>query len=210
VFCVSLDHSVGGGRAMAHSMKDKLAKTIIHGAIALLPIAALLFILTKLFVILKKILIPIEERFQLHYAISAVLVLAILIFAILAACLLIGYLLQTKLGSKLVDGIDSRAKKALPGYEVISNILKSHTANDAAYPPALISLFADGIETLGFVMEDNGGDYLTVYIPSVPVVTVGTIHSVARTRVKFLKATNIDAANCITKWGLGLSELRIK
>ncbi len=195
---------------MAQSMKDKLTKNIIHGAIAILPIAALLFILTKLFVILKKILIPIEEQFHLHYAITAFLVLAILILVILMACFLLGYLLQTKLGSKLVDGIDSRAKKALPGYEVISNILKSHTADDAVYPPALISLFADGIETLGFVMEDNGGDYLTVYIPSVPVVTVGAVHSVVRNRVKLLNATNIDAANCITKWGLGLSELRMK
>jgi len=195
---------------MAHSMKDKLTKNIIHGAIAILPIAALLFILTKLFVILNKILKPIEEQFNLHFAVSAVLVLVIIILAILMTCFLLGYLLQTKLGSKLVDRVDSRAKKALPGYEVISNILKSQTADDAAYPPALISLFADGIETLGFVMEDNGGDYLTVYIPSVPVVTVGAVHSVARTRVKYLNATNIDAANCITKWGLGLSKLRMK
>jgi hypothetical protein len=68
----------------------------------------------------------------------------------------------------------------------------------------LSSLFTDGIETLGFVMEDNGGDYLTVYIVPVPVVTVGAIHSVAHTRVKFLNATNIGAANCITKSGIGI------
>ena len=66
----------------------------------------------------------------------------------------------------------------------------------------LSSLFTDGIETLGFVMEDNGGDYLTVYIAPVPVVTVGALHSVAHTRVKFLNATNIGAASCITKSGI--------
>jgi len=191
-------------------MKDKITKKIIHGAIAILPIAALLYILIKLFGILKKVLMPIEEQFQLSYTISTILVLVILIFAILMACFLLGHLLNTKLGSKLVDRVDHHAKNALPGYEVISNMLKGHEANNVVYPPALISLFADGVETLGFVMEDNGGDYLTVYIPSVPVVTVGAMHSVARTRVKILNATNIDAANCITKWGLGLSELRLK
>jgi uncharacterized membrane protein len=193
---------------MTLSKKDKFTKTLIHGAIAILPIGVVVFILIKLYVILKKILGPIEDYFHLHYAIAAVLVLVISVFTILFVCYLLGYLLQTKLGSKLVDGIDSRARKALPGYEIISNTLKSRSANNIAYPPALISLFSPGTETLGFIMEDDGGDYLTVFIPSVPIITVGAIHSVERSRVKLIAGSNIDAANCITKWGLGLSDLR--
>lgn len=193
---------------MATSKKDKYIKAIIHGAIALLPIGVVTFILIKIFVVLKKILIPIENYFHLHYAIAAVLVLLSSIFTILLLCFMLGYLLQTGPGSRLVDGIDIRARKALPGYAVVSNILKSHSANDKVYPPALISLLGPDVDTLGFIMEDNGGDYLTVFIPSVPVVTVGTIQSVKRALVKPLNRSNIDAANCITKWGLGLSELR--
>ncbi len=195
---------------MAATKKDKLTKNIIRGAVAILPIGVVTFILIKLFVVLKKILIPIEDYFHLHYAIAAVLVLVISVFIILIICYMLGYLLQTRLGSKLVDGIDTRARKALPGYEVVSSILKSHSTNDKAYPPALISLFGPGVDTLGFIMEDNGGDYLTVFIPSVPVVTVGAIQSVERALVKPLNGSNIDAANCITKWGLGLSDLREK
>jgi uncharacterized membrane protein len=193
---------------MTTSKKDKYIKAIVHGAIALLPIGVVTFILIKIFIVLKKILIPIENYFHLHYAIAAVLVLLISIFTILLLCFMLGYLLQTGPGSRLVDGIDIRARKALPGYAVVSNILKSHSANDKVYPPALISLLGPDVDTLGFIMEDNGGDYLTVFIPSVPVVTVGTIQSVKRALVKPLNGSNIDAANCITKWGLGLSELR--
>jgi uncharacterized membrane protein len=193
---------------MTASRKEKIIQSIVHGAIAILPIGVVFFILIKLFVILRKILVPIDEYLGLNYVIGAVLVLVILVFSILLACYMLGRIFQTRLGNKLVESIDNRAKEAIPGYEIVSNVLKSHTADNKAYPPALISLFGPGTDTLGFIMEDNGGDYLTVFIPSVPVVTVGAIHSVERSRVKLIKGTQMDAANCITKWGLGLSELR--
>jgi uncharacterized membrane protein len=57
-------------------------------------------------------------------------------------------------------------------------------------------------------MEDEGDPYLTVYVPSAPVMTVGAIHVVERTRVQLIKGSSMDAANCITQWGLGLKEFR--
>ena len=77
-----------------------------------------------------------------------------------------------------------------------------------SFPPALITLLAPGTAVLGFVMEDEGDPYLTVYVPSAPVMTVGAIHVVERSRVKLIEGSSMDAANCVTQWGLGLKDFR--
>lgn len=61
---------------------------------------------------------------------------------------------------------------------------------------------------LGFVMEDDGGRYMTIFVPTAPVMTAGAIHIVERSRVNLIEASNIQAANCVTQWGLGLNKFR--
>jgi uncharacterized membrane protein len=56
-------------------------------------------------------------------------------------------------------------------------------------------------------MEDNGGPCLTVFVPSTPVATVGTLHIVERDRVQMLNLSSKDAAECVTQWGIGMTAL---
>ena len=65
-----------------------------------------------------------------------------------------------------------------------------------------------GTAVLGFVMEDEGDPFLTVYVPSAPIMTAGAIHVVERSRVQLIKGSSMDAANCIGQWGLGLKKFR--
>jgi hypothetical protein len=39
-------------------------------------------------------------------------------------------------------------------------------------------------------------------------MTAGTIHVVERSRVRPIEGSSMDAANCVTQWGLGLKEFR--
>jgi uncharacterized membrane protein len=57
-------------------------------------------------------------------------------------------------------------------------------------------------------MEDEGDDYLTVFVPSAPVQTAGAVHLVERSRVQLIKGSSMDAANCVVQWGLGLKKFR--
>jgi hypothetical protein len=40
-------------------------------------------------------------------------------------------------------------------------------------------------------------------VPSVPTLTVGSLHVVDRERVTMLEAGSIDVTNCISQWGIG-------
>jgi uncharacterized membrane protein len=56
-------------------------------------------------------------------------------------------------------------------------------------------------------MEDSGDSHVVVFVPSTPVVTVGAVHVVERSRVRMIDAKGRDAAECIGQWGLGVREL---
>ncbi len=56
-------------------------------------------------------------------------------------------------------------------------------------------------------MEDDGRPYVTVFVPSTPVMTVESIHVVERSRVQPIEGTAKDAAECVGQWGLGMKEL---
>lgn len=106
------------------------------------------------------------------------------------------------------EGIDKRIRGAIPGYEIISGLLRGIAGQHMSHPPALVTLSAPGTAVLGFVIEDEGDEYLTIFVPTAPVMTAGAIHIVERSRVQLIKASNIKAAECITHRGMGLKKLR--
>ena len=70
----------------------------------------------------------------------------------------------------------------------------------------MIRLFGPGTAVLGFVMEDVDDSHVTVFIPSTPVLTVGAVHIVERSRVRMIDGNAKAAAECIGQWGLGMQE----
>ncbi len=136
------------------------------------------------------------------------LLLAITIFALIGLCCFLGALINTQIGALSFEKVESRMSDVIPGYEIIANLLRGMAGNKMSYQPALITLSAPGTAVLGFVMEDEGDPYLTVFVPTAPIMTAGTIHVVERSRVRPIEGSSMDAANCVTQWGLGLKEFR--
>ncbi|MCP4622854.1 MAG: hypothetical protein GY850_04910 [bacterium] len=56
-------------------------------------------------------------------------------------------------------------------------------------------------------MEENDNGSVTIFIPSVPTLTMGSLHIVDRERVTMLEAGSIDITNCISQWGIGSQKI---
>ena len=186
----------------------RMRKNIIFGAIALFPLAALVFVLTKLFGVLQTLAEPLSPFLGTNPLLKTLLLLALTLFALLALCYLVGALVNTQIGALSFERLESLMRDNVPGYQIIANLLRGIAGDKMTYPPALITLFTPGTAVLGFIVEDEGDPYLTVYVPSAPIVTAGAIHLVERSRVQTIEGSNLDAANCVTQWGLGLKKLR--
>ena len=91
----------------------------------------------------------------------------------------------------------------VPGYPIIANIAKGFTEGEVSYPPELIELHGPGAAVLGFVMEEHDNGRSTIYVPSVPVLTVGNIYLVESKRITLLESGAATVADCISQWGVG-------
>ncbi len=189
-------------------LASRIRTNIIYGAIALMPVAVLVYILIKLFGFLKKLSEPLAPYLGTNPYFGTGLLIVATVFALLGLCYLFGALINTQIGAVVFEKVKSLMSENIPGYEIIANLLSGIAGDKMSFPPALITLTAPGTAVLGFVMEDEGDPYLTIYVPSAPVMTVGAIHVVERSRVKLIEGSSMDAANCVTQWGLGLKDFR--
>jgi len=56
-------------------------------------------------------------------------------------------------------------------------------------------------------MEENDNDIITVFVPSVPAITIDVLHMVERNLVTLLNASHLDIANCITEWRISSNKV---
>ncbi|MCP4073922.1 MAG: hypothetical protein GY742_19680 [Hyphomicrobiales bacterium] len=187
---------------------SSIRTNILYGAIALLPVAVLAFIVFKLSEILQKLLGGLSPILGTNSFVGIGLLIIVAILTLLFLCFLFGVFVNTKVGALLIGKISSGLGENIPGYNIITNLMSGMAGGNISYPPALITLYAPGAVSLGFVMEDTGGQYLTVFIPLAPLMTVGAIHLVECNRVELIEGSSINAANCVTQWGLGLEKFR--
>ena len=187
--------------------KGQFRNTIIYGAIALLPVLILAYGVYKVHQLVSKVAVAIAPVLGESAFYGTGVILLMTVVSLVLLCLLMGTLVNSQLGENVFETVQSKFGDILPGYEIVTNLMRGIAGNEKAYPPALITLFAPGTSVLGFVMEDLGDAYVTVFVPSTPVVTVGAIHVVERTRVRMIDASSRDAAECITQWGIGAKEL---
>lgn len=185
----------------------RLRTNLIYGAIALLPVLIVAYVIFKVYGIVEqaaKAVAPVLGQSDL-YGTGTIAVMTVM--GLILLCYLLGALARSQLAVGLFENVQTKFGDIIPAYEIVTNLMRGIAGNEKSYPPALINLFAPGTAVLGFVMEDDGERFVTVFVPSTPVLTVGSVHVVERSRVQPIEGTAKDAAECVGQWGLGLNDL---
>ena len=179
--------------------KSTFKTNIIYGVLVIVPLSVIFLLLFKVVEILDKIAKPLG----LESYLGASLAVVIGILIVLIACYVIGALVRTGVGSWSFERLEKSLLEKIPGYPIISSALKGFAADETAYPSALVDLFGSGVSVFCFVMEENDNGSMTIFVPSSPAITVGTVYIVDRSRVTILDATARDLADSISQWGVG-------
>ena len=183
--------------------KSVFRTNVIYGLLVLVPVAVIVLLLAKIVEILEQIAEPLNLQ-SVTSVIAAVILALLLVFCV---CFAVGAMVRTRLGSWSLERFERTVLKQIPGYEIISNVLKGFAEKRTAYPSAMIQLFGQGTAVLGFIMEENANGSLTVFVPSAPTLTVGSLHVVDPERVTILEAGSMDVTNCISQWGIGSKKI---
>ena len=68
----------------------------------------------------------------------------------------------------------------IPGYEIVSNVVRGSFNKEAAYQPALVQLHGPCTGVYAFIMEEHENGLVTVFVPSSPALTIGSVHIVKK------------------------------
>ena len=189
---------------MAKQNRHSTAGTVAYGLFVIVPIAVVFLLLVKLTEILEKIAAPMGLESALGAAIVLILAIVIAILLVLLLSWLIGALMRRLLS---YEKFETAILNQVPGYQIVANIVRGFAEGETSYPAALIEIHGAGVAALGFVMEEHDNGKLTVYVPSVPVLTVGNVFLVDRDRVTLLDAGPSDIADCVSQWGMGFGKM---
>jgi uncharacterized membrane protein len=179
--------------------KNWFKTNIVYGLIVLIPVAVLIALIEKLVEILEKLAVSLN----LDSALGAGGAVVIAFLLLLLVCLALGAVVRTKIGALSFEKLENAVLQHLPGYELIGNVLKGFAKDKNAYPAVMVCLHGLGSAVFGLLMEEHENGVLTVFLPSAPALTVGSLHVVERDRVTFLDADTVEVVNCISQWGIG-------
>lgn len=185
------------------SLWSVFKRNVVYGLLALFPATIIFLLLSKIMEILEKA----ATVLNLDSTTGFVLTILVGLLLLLILCFILGTFVRTRIGSWSLEKLERKVLCQIPGYEIISNVLKGFAEKKIAYPAAKIQLYGKGSAVIGFIMEENLDGSLTVFVPSSPALTLGSLHLVDRERVTILKAGSMEVANCISQWGIGSKNL---
>ena len=175
-----------------------LKKTLIYGLLFMLPVAIISVFILQLYQLLEKV----NKMAGIHTMLGGLAAVAAALLIVLVLLYAIGLAVQTRLGNLTQEKIEKSIVKFVPGYSIISNILRGFSSNINAYPPVTVELYGKGIRSIAFIMEENPDGALTLFVPSTPAITVGNIIVADADKVTRLDTSSKSAAEWLAQWGI--------
>ena len=178
--------------------------TLLGGALIIVPAAAIVFILVKVARGFRHALDPVAsklpESIQFPYSIE--------VGTVLGACFIAGLLIRTRPGRWVGLLIERYLFDKVPGYALAKAMTGKSVAGSTGQgaSPALVDMEEGLVPAL--IIERHSDGYLTVFVPSPPVPTVGQAYIFDPSKVHPVDVSLPKFIGCITKWGLGSQELR--
>ena len=132
------------------------------------------------------------------------------IILILAFCFITGLIMRTQIGIRFRKFAERIGLNRLPGYTLVKSLTQSFAGTkDGSTISAAIATIRDG-EVLAFIVEEHDSGDFTVFVPTAPTPTIGTIYFLNQQKVRKLDVPITEAVDCIMHWGIGSKALLAK
>lgn len=191
----------------------KIIKTaIMGGLVVLLPSFLLVNIAIWLYQLIQSSTLPLVLGLNHYLQQPLWLVQFIIVALILSICLLMGLLIQNRLGAFFVERIESLILNRFPGYKSLKELVGYFLSNDKKSVfshPVLVQPWGNDSWMTGFLV-DSQNNTATVFIPTGPNPSTGLIVHVATNKLRTIDATSTEVFKTIIGCGVGSSAFYIK
>ena len=183
--------------------------TFIGGLVVVLPITLFVAIVRLIINFLTNIVEPVGELLKFSDDFAAWIVQLLSLAIVIFAFFLMGLLVRTELGNKFFINLEERWLMPLPLYGTIRETVRQFIGKDKMpfSQVVLADVFGGGTLVTGFITDELGNDYYTIFIPTAPNPTNGFVFHVHRSKIKFLDVRSEDALRTVIGLGTGSNML---
>jgi uncharacterized membrane protein len=204
-----LRHVEGAGTALAATSENqmrfghRIVRALLNGVLVVVPLYLVILLLLKAMSSLADLVHPIAQLLP-HWLFAGD---ALSLVLILLVCVIVGFLVETRIGRAASEGLEQRLVRSLPGYGTIHGLAQRllGESEDKTWKPALAEL-EHGLAP-AFIIEELADGRLTVFVPSVPTPLAGDVYILDPDRVFPVNATFAQTIRVVAQWGLGCGKL---
>ena len=194
---------------MRPNIQRFILTTIIGGAVVLLPIFILIWLVKLILQFAENILQPLSTIIDPNGRLPEFFIDFMALCIIIGICFVVGIAVRTRGGKSIFRHIEVQWLEKLPAYSTIREIVQQFTgAKQAPFKTVVtVDVFNTGTRMTGFVTDKPENGLYTVFVPTAPNPTNGFIFHVAKEQLEFTNAKTEDAMRVVIGMGVGSSQL---
>lgn len=179
--------------------------TIAGGIVLLVPIAVLIIILSKLLNFLHPLSNALIAKLPITKIAGVGIATLTSVILLLLLSFFAGLFIKTRFAKKIIRGLEEHVLIYIPGYSALqalsTNVITQEGTNK--WKPATV--FIDDNELICFVIDESE-NYCTVFMPSAPSPSSGTVGAREKSKVTYLPLTMNEAFLLIRHFGKGAAK----
>jgi uncharacterized membrane protein len=138
---------------------------------------------------------------------------AVLLTLVIAAFfVLVGFFAQRHIGLRVWRRLEVVLMGRVPFYSALRVLTcgLADSGNKSSMIPALVTVDVPGLQQFGFILERLPDGFCSVFLPSCPNPSSGTLVVVEPARIRELDVPVRDILHCMIRWGHGAAGLLAK
>ena len=187
----------------------EFVKSVVAGGFfVVLPLLVIILVFGELFELLVQLTEPVSKTLPFDVFTNTTLATLIVVIEAVLICFMAGFVVRTRWGGGMLRLAERKILDNIPIYTMIKNLTHRFAGHEGTqFIPVEVDLYGSESRMLGVIVEELPDDRLAVFIPTVPVTTVGQLHLLPRDRVTVLDTALSNFMNSVSQWGVGTSKL---
>jgi uncharacterized membrane protein len=161
-------------RAPIKETLEFVRTTVVGGALFLLPIIVVLFVLSKVFGLMGAFTEPVVRLMGVETVGGVAVSTLVTIFGIVLSAFLAGLFARTKAGQAALTWIQDGVSATLPQFSLIQGVARDVGAEGDHREMPVVMVPTDAGWALGLLLESEG-DWHAVYLPGAPEMSSGSV-----------------------------------
>ncbi len=171
---MAVSDDVTSNRGAFQQAREFTRTTLIGGALFLLPIFVVFFVLGKVFGLMGHLTAPVVRAMGVTTIGGIAVGNIVTILGLIAAAFLAGLFARTNLGQAALTWIREGVAATVPQFSLIQDVARRVGSDDDATEMPVVLVPTDAGWTLGLLLEAEG-DWHAVFLPGAPEMSSGSI-----------------------------------